>query len=70
MSGIAALEPTSEYAPNRYEKKRDDIEPAQNQPKEQIQASMVQAADEKQDYKTTIQGFNYTGKGSFIDGVF
>lgn len=70
MSGIGALEPVSEYAPNRFEEKREDVEPIKDQPKEEIQAPVVQSATEQQDQKTTIQSFQYTGKGSFIDKVF
>lgn len=70
MSGIEALESISEYAPNRYEEKREKIEPAKEMPNEQIQASKVQASVEQQDQKTTVQGFQYTGKGSFIDKIF
>lgn len=70
MSSIGVLEPLSEYAPNRFEEKRDDIEPIKDQPKEEIQAPVVQSAVEQQDQKTTVQGFAYTGKGSFIDKIF
>lgn len=70
MSSIAALEPLSEYAPNREENKREDIEPVITQPDEQIQAPVVKAHMQQQDQKTTVQGFQYTGKGSFIDKVF
>lgn len=70
MSSIAALESVSEYAPNRYEEKREDIEPVKDQPKEESQVPVVQSAAEQQDQKTTVQSFQYTGKGSFIDKVF
>lgn len=70
MSSIGALEPLSEYAPNRYEEKREDIEPVKDQPKEEIQTPVVQAAAEQQDQKTTMNQFQYTGKGSFIDKIF
>jgi len=70
MSSIESLEPMSEYAPNRFEEKREDLEPVKSQPKEQILAPVVQSAAEQQDQKNTIQGFQYTGKGSFIDKVF
>ena len=70
MSDIGALESISEYAPNRFEEKRDEVEPVREEPKEQIQAAPVQAHMEQQDQKTTIQAFQYTGKGSFIDKVF
>lgn len=70
MSSISALEPMSEYAPNRYEDKREDIEPVKSQPLEEIQAPVVQAASDQQDQKNTLNAFQYTGKGSFIDKVF
>lgn len=70
MSSISALEPMSEYAPNRYEDKREDIEPVKSQPREEIQAPVVQAASDQQDQKNTLNAFQYTGKGSFIDKVF
>jgi len=70
MGGISPLEPMSEYAPNRYEDKREDIEPVKDQPREEIQTQNVQAATQQQDQKNTIQAFQYTGKGSFIDKIF
>ena len=70
MSGISPLESTSEYAPNRYEGKRDDVETVMAEPREESQTQNVQAADQQQNKKHTIQGFQYTGKGSFIDKVF
>lgn len=70
MSSISPLEAASEYAPNRYEEKREDVEPAEVQPREEIQTQNVQSAAQQQDQKNTIQGFQYTGKGSFIDKVF
>jgi len=69
MSNITASEPVSEYAPDRYERARHDIEPAPEY-QEQVQAPAVKAEAAQQDQKTTVQGFVYTGKGSFIDGVF
>ncbi|QJB57696.1 hypothetical protein [Pseudodesulfovibrio sp. zrk46] len=70
MSSIAALESMSEYAPNRYEEKREDVEPVKDQPREEIQTPVIQAAAEQQDQKNTMNAFQYTGKGSFIDKVF
>lgn len=70
MSSISALEPMSEYAPNRYEQKREEVEPLETQSKEEIQTPVVQSAAEQQDQKHTINAFQYTGKGSFIDKVF
>ncbi|MDD3312025.1 hypothetical protein [Pseudodesulfovibrio sp.] len=69
MSDITATEPISEYAPDRYERARRDIEPAPER-LERVQAPVVKAEAAQQDQKTTVQGFAYTGKGAFIDGVF
>lgn len=73
MSIMAALGPLSEYAPTRSEK-REDVEAAQEQSTEQSQddfmAAFTKSANEQQDQKTTVQSFQYTGKGSFIDKVF
>jgi len=71
MSGVTPIGPLSEYHPNRDEE-RDRVEqvspeqPAQDEKSH----SMVLGAEQKQDAKTTIQNFQYTGKGSFIDKVF
>ncbi len=70
MSGISPLEALSEYAPNRHEDKRDDVETVRAEPREESQTQNVQAAVNQQDQKNTIQGFQYTGKGSFIDKIF
>ncbi|WP_243546451.1 hypothetical protein [Pseudodesulfovibrio tunisiensis] len=67
MSDISALEPLSEYAPNRYEAKREEIEPARQLPDEEVQAQQVKSAREQQDFQTTVQNSQYTGKGGFID---
>lgn len=69
MSGIESLEQMSEYAPNRYEEK-NAIEMPEALQDEQTKAPELQAAVEAQDKKTTTHGFQYTGKGAFIDGVF
>ena len=37
---------------------------------EQLQTPEVKAEANKQDFKSTVQEFKYTGKGSFIDHVF
>ena len=70
MSSISLLESMSEYAPNRYEPKREEIEPLDSQPKEEIQTQAVQNAADQQDQKHTLNAFVYTGKGSFIDKIF
>jgi hypothetical protein len=70
MSSITPVESMDGYMPDRYEEKRDEINPAQDQSAEQLQAPEVKAAAEQKDFNTTVQGFKYTGKGSFIDHVF
>lgn len=70
MSGISPLESMSEYAPNRYEDKRDEVEPVKAEPREESQTPAVLSAVEQQDHKNTLQAAQYTGKGSFIDKIF
>lgn len=71
MSGIAAIGPMSEYLPNRNDDEPEPIiKPADQEPKDEIQSPVVKAADSQLAEKTTVQGFQYTGKGSFIDKVF
>jgi hypothetical protein len=75
MSGIAFLDTVSEYATERYDDRHDKSaetgrEPVSTMPDEQVLAPSIQAAAAQQDQKTTIQGFQYTGKGAFIDTVF
>lgn len=69
MSSIAALEPLSEYGPSR-EEQSDRIESSSEKATDEVVAPFVKAASEQQDQKTTVQSFQYTGKGSFIDKVF
>ncbi|WP_319466903.1 hypothetical protein [uncultured Pseudodesulfovibrio sp.] len=69
MSGIDPLQSVSEYAPNRYDDKKE-LTVAKEEFDDQTKAPVVQTAAEHQDKKTTTQGFQYTGKGSFIDGIF
>lgn len=68
MSSIESIEPLSEYAPRQDEVER--VESTDDQPKDDVMVPYVQAASVKQDHKTTIQSFHYTGKGSFIDRIF
>lgn len=70
MSGISPLEAKSGYTPDRFEHRREDIEPVTVEPKVEDQSQAVLAAEQQQDQKTTVQGFQYTGKGSFIDKIF
>lgn len=70
MSGITPIDAKSGYAPDRLEQRREDAEPVNAEPKVDNQAQAVQAAEKQQDQKTTVQGFQYTGKGSFIDRIF
>ena len=67
---INPVESVDGYVPDRYEERRDEINPAQDQAAEQLQAPEVKAAAAQQDFNTTVQEFKYTGKGSFIDHVF
>jgi len=69
MSEISPVEPVSEYTSLRGELERKELERIP-EPVEQLQTPQVRSAAAQQDQKTTIQGFAYTGKGSFIDGVF
>ncbi len=69
MSTISGIEPLRDIEQNQYDK-REEIEPAAEKADEQKMAPIVDAASKQQDQKTTVQGFQYTGKGSFIDKVF
>ncbi|MBI9078200.1 MAG: hypothetical protein JEY79_00485 [Pseudodesulfovibrio sp.] len=70
MSGIAALGSMSEYLPNRTDEEPERIEPANQVPNDEVQSPFIRAADQQQAQKTTMQAFQYTGKGSFVDKVF
>ena len=70
MSGIAPLDSTGEYAPNRYEEKREDVDLVKAEPREESQIQTVDVPTQQQDQKNTIQASQYTGKGSFIDKIF
>lgn len=69
MSSIQSIEPLSEYAP-REEDRVERVESTDDQPKDDVMVPYVKAASTSQDHKTTIQSFQYTGKGSFIDRIF
>jgi hypothetical protein len=75
MSSIAPIDAASEYAPRPSERRQEEPAPEAKRtestmPDERILTPAVRAAAESQDQKTTIQGFQYTGKGAFIDRVF
>lgn len=71
MSGVAAIGPMSEYLPNKKDEESEPrVEPANQGPSDEVHSPVVKAADSQQAEKTTVQGFQYTGKGSFIDKVF
>ncbi|MGL1862330.1 MAG: hypothetical protein OCC46_07390 [Pseudodesulfovibrio sp.] len=70
MSNIASIEALSEYAPRSYEDKQEEVEPAKAQAADNVLAPVAKAEAAALDAKTTIQDFKYTGKGSFIDGIF
>lgn len=69
MSSIQAIDPLSEYGPTRQEESKE-TESFEASLMEEARVPFVQAASQQQDTKTTIQSFQYTGKGSFIDKVF
>jgi hypothetical protein len=70
MSEITPLESVREYFPRREEEDSKQIEPEKQVQNKELHAPVVKAADQQQAEKTTVQGFQYTGKGSFIDKVF
>ena len=70
MSSIESIGALNEYAPNRYQRTQEDVEPSQTPPEQELNVPAAKAAEQQQDQKTTIQGFQHTGKGSFIDTVF
>lgn len=70
MSVIAPIDEMREYVPEMHDDKPDNIEPVMDQSGEAAQVSQVRAADEQVSQKTSVQGYQYTGKGSFIDKVF
>lgn len=69
MSTIAPIEIQREAEQIRNEK-REEMQPADLKTEEQVVTPEARAAAEQQDQKTTVQGFQYTGKGSFVDKVF
>ncbi len=70
MDSIETLDPLNEYTTDRFEQNRDESILVEEQSKEDIQTPAVQASIEQQDQKQTINAFQYTGKGSFIDTIF
>ncbi len=70
MSTISPIEPMREAEQKRYDEKQLEIEPAEIKADEQKLTPEVRAATDQQDQKTTVQAFQYTGKGSFVDKVF
>jgi len=70
MSGIAALGSMGEYLQNRKDEEPVPVEPVNQVPTDEVLSPMVKASEQQQAHKTTVQGFQYTGKGSFVDGIF
>lgn len=70
MSSIQTIDPLSEYGRTRQEESKAEVESFEASLIEEAKVPFVQAASQQQDTKTTIQSFQYTGKGSFIDKVF
>ncbi|BCS87206.1 hypothetical protein [Pseudodesulfovibrio sediminis] len=71
MSGVAPIEGASEYHPKHKDLEVDRLEQTSTQPLPDEKPVVALNGDAaKQAEKTTIYGFQYTGKGSFIDNVF
>jgi len=70
MSGIASIGSMSEYLPDRDNLEQRKIDSVDKDAKDDSPAPYVRAADAQLSEKTTLQGFQYTGKGSFIDKIF
>jgi len=75
MSTIDPIDPTGGYAPLAAEERKVMLSPAQLKPEttmpdEQTLAPLARAREESRDQQTTVQHFQYTGKGAFIDKVF
>lgn len=70
MSGVAPIGPASDLLSNRDEE-RDVVEPIETvKIGEDKSPMLIKSEDQKQAEKTTLQAFQYTGKGSFIDKIF
>ena len=70
MSGVAPIGSVNEYWPISRENDRERVE-SDSPPLEPDKSSVaVESAVRKQSEKETIYGFQYTGRGSFIDKVF
>ncbi|MFH1915193.1 MAG: hypothetical protein ABIK45_13080 [Pseudomonadota bacterium] len=75
MSIINPIDPTGGYAPLAAEERKAMLSPALRKPEttmpdEQTLAPLAKARAESRDQQTTVQQFQYTGKGAFIDKVF
>lgn len=75
MSTIAPIDSADDSAPALREDRREQAdsvrrEPADTAPHEQAFVLSVHALAGNQDNKATVQGFQDTGKGAFIDRVF
>ncbi len=70
MSGVAPIGSVNEYHPLTREDEKERIEPNHQPPVQEKSTESVQGAIRKQSENETIYGFQYTGRGSFIDKVF
>lgn len=75
MSTIAPIGSADEYAPALRDDRREQAESVKREtddtaPHEQAFVLSVQASAGSRDNKATVQGFQDTGKGAFIDRVF
>lgn len=70
MSAITPIEPLREAHNNLSEEKRLVAEAEKEKATTEQFTPAVQDAAHAQDSQKTLQGLQYTGKGSFIDKVF
>lgn len=69
MNGVAPATPALDYQPRR-EEELDRVSQASRPELDDKSPAEVKADSVKQAEKTTLNDFQYTGKGSFIDKVF
>lgn len=70
MSSIGPIESLHEAAPLRYDEKREDFEAVEAHAEEQKLTPAVHAKQQERAERMTLNGFQYTGTGSFIDKIF
>ena len=69
MSGVVPLGSVTDYQ-SRREEELERIDPPRKPLADEKPEPLFKADSVKQAEKTTLQDFQYTGKGSFIDKVF